>query len=83
LSFRQGQPVHINSDITLSDRELIFCNGGSQSIIAVELKKFSNFRIIDEKADLDAHLARPREVLNQVYEALARGNLFTNGRHFS
>jgi hypothetical protein len=75
-------PAHINSDITLSDSELIFCNGGSQSIVAVELKNFANFRIIDERADLSAHLARPREVVNQVYEALARGNLFTSGRHF-
>jgi hypothetical protein len=75
-------PAHINSDITLSENELIFCNGGSQSIVAIELKNFSNFRIIDEKANLDAHITRPREVLNQVYEALARGNLFTNGRHF-
>jgi hypothetical protein len=75
-------PAHINSDITLSDRELIFCNGGSQSIIAIELQNFSQFRIIDEKADLNAHLARPREVVNQVYEALARGTIFTNGRHF-
>jgi len=75
-------PAHINSDITLSDKELIFCNGGSQSIIAIELENFAHFRIIDEKADLEAHLARPREVFNQVYEALARGNLFTSGRHF-
>jgi hypothetical protein len=75
-------PAHINSDVILSNRELIFCNGGSQSIIAVELENFSKFRIIDEKPDLAAHLARPREVVNQVYEAFARGTLFTNARHF-
>jgi hypothetical protein len=75
-------PAHINSDITLSDSELIFCNGGSGSIIAIELENFSKFRIIDERADLAAHIARPREVMNQVYEALARGTVFTNGRHF-
>src|SRR3954453_636598 len=66
-------PAHINSDITLSDSELIFCNGGSQSIIAIELDNFARFRIIDEKPDLAAHLARPREVATQIYEAFARG----------
>ena len=33
-------PAHINSDITLWERELIFCNGGSQSIVVIELEKF-------------------------------------------
>ena len=47
-------PAHINSDVTLSDRELIFCNGGSQSIVAIELDNFARFRIIDEKPDLAA-----------------------------
>ena len=75
-------PAHINSDITLSDRELIFCNGGSQSIIAIELDNFARFRIIDEKPDLAAHLARPREVATQVYDIFARGSFGTNSRHF-
>jgi hypothetical protein len=75
-------PAHINSDITLSDRELIFCNGGSQSIVAIELDNFARFRIIDERADLAAHLARPREVATQVYDAFARGSFSTNSRHF-
>jgi hypothetical protein len=75
-------PAHINSDLTLSDKELIFCNGGSGSIIGVELENFSKFRIIEERADLTAHLERPREVANQLYEAFARGTVFTNGRHF-
>jgi hypothetical protein len=26
-------PAHVNSDIAISDSELIFCNGGSQSIL--------------------------------------------------
>ena len=75
-------PAHINSDITLSDSELIFCNGGSQSIIAIELDDFARFRIIDERPDLAAHLLRPREVATQVYEAFARGSFATNSRHF-
>jgi hypothetical protein len=75
-------PAHINSDITLSDRELIFCNGGSQSIIAIDLETFARFRIIDERPDLAAHLARPREVATQLYDIFSRGNFGTNSHLF-
>jgi hypothetical protein len=75
-------PAHINSDVTLSQSELIFCNGGSGSIIAIDLENFAEYRIIDERADLAAHLERPREVANQLYEAFSRGTLLTNSRHF-
>jgi hypothetical protein len=75
-------PAHINSDMTLSDSELIFCNGGSQTIIFLDLQTFSKFRIIDERPDVATSLAHPREMATQVYDALARGNFFTNTRHF-
>jgi hypothetical protein len=75
-------PAHINSDITLSDKELIFCNGGSQSIVCIDLETFSNFRIIDERPDFKTAMEHPREMATQVYDALARGNVFTNSRHF-
>ncbi len=75
-------PAHINSDMTLSSTELIFCNGGSQSIVLIDLESFAKFRIIDERPDLAATLERPREVSTQVYDVLARGNVFTNTRHF-
>jgi len=74
-------PAHINSDITLSDREVIFCNGGSQSVVLVDRETFGSFRIIDERPDLAQHLARPREVTTQVYDVLARGGVFTSARH--
>ncbi len=74
-------PAHINSDMTLSDTELIFCNGGSQTIVCIDLETFASFRIIDEKPDLAAQLQRPGEVATQVYDVLARGNLFTEHRH--
>ena len=74
-------PAHINSDLTLSDTELIFCNGGSQTIVCIDLESFSKFRIIDERPDLATQLAHPREVATQVYDVLARGNLFTSSRH--
>lgn len=74
-------PAHINSDLALSDTELIFCNGGSQSIVCLDLASFASFRIIDERPDLEDLLQRPREVATQVYDVLARGNVFTNNRH--
>lgn len=75
-------PAHINSDMSLSDTELIFCNGGSQTIVFLDLESFSKFRIIDERPDIPTSLAHPREIATQVYDALARGNFFTNTRHF-
>jgi hypothetical protein len=74
-------PAHINSDLTLSDTELIFCNGGSQTIVCIDLETFAKFRIIDERPDLQTQLQHPREVATQVYDVLARGNMFTNSRH--
>ncbi len=74
-------PAHINSDMTVSDQELIFCNGGSQTIICIDLESFAKFRIIDEKPDVNTMLQHPREVGTQVYDILARGGLFTSNRH--
>lgn len=74
-------PAHINSDITISDNELIFCNGASQTIICIDLESFASFRIIDEKPDPAELMNHPREVATQVYDVLARGGLFTNSRH--
>ncbi|HVJ35476.1 MAG TPA: hypothetical protein VND94_20360, partial [Terriglobia bacterium] len=34
-------PAHINSDVTLSDSELIFCNGASQTIVFIDLESFA------------------------------------------
>lgn len=75
-------PAHINSDITLSERELIFCNGASQSVVLIDRGTFASYRIIDERPDLTIQLARPREVATQLFDIFARGNFFTNSRHF-
>ena len=75
-------PAHINSDITMSDSELIFCNGGSQSIMFVELDNLARHRMIDERPDIAALAKRPREVATQVYETFTRGNFFSNSQHF-
>jgi hypothetical protein len=74
-------PAHINSDICLSDTELIFCNGASQTIMCIELANFAKYRFIDEKPDLQPQLDRPREVATQVFDALVRGNALTNSRN--
>lgn len=75
-------PAHINSDIALSDSELIFCNGGSQSILFVELADLARHRMIDERPDIVEQARRPREVATQVFETFTRGNFFSNSQHF-
>jgi hypothetical protein len=75
-------PAHINFDVTLSHNELILCSDGSRSIVAIELANSARFCVIEERPDLAAHLACPREVATQVYDALARGSFATNGRRF-
>ncbi len=76
-------PAHINSDVIVSDRELIFCTGGSQTVIGIALDDFASWRIIvDERPGLAGQLRHPREVASTVGGTLARGNIFTNSRHF-
>jgi hypothetical protein len=74
-------PAHINSDVTISDRELIFCNGGSQSVVLVELESLAKFRIIDERPNLVTSLRKSRQVATQAYDVLCRGSFFTSNRH--
>jgi hypothetical protein len=74
-------PAHINSDMTLSDQELIFCNGGSQSILFIDLADFASFRMIDERPDLAELAMRPCEIVNQIYDVFSRGNFFGNSQH--
>jgi hypothetical protein len=76
-------PAHINSDVTLSDEEFIFCTGGSQTVIGVSLRDLASWRIIvDEKPTLEEQSRHLREIGSTVSGALARGNIFTNSRHF-
>jgi len=74
-------PAHINSDITISDTELMFCNGGSQTIVCIDLETFSKFRIIDERPSFATQLKHPRQVGTQIFDVLARGGFFTSARH--
>lgn len=75
-------PAHINSDMTLSQRELIFCNGASQTIVLLDRASFASYRMIDERPDLATQMAHPREVATQIHDIFVRGNFFTNSRHF-
>ena len=75
-------PAHINSDVVVSDSELIFCNGASQTIVFVELEGYANHRLIDERPDLGRLLESKREIASQVADAFSRGNPFTDSRHF-
>jgi hypothetical protein len=74
-------PAHINSDVTISDKELIFCNGASQTIVFIDLESFAKYRLIDERPDIATSLQCSRQMATQVYDSLCRGGLFTNTRH--
>ena len=75
-------PAHLNSDITLSKSELIFCNGASQSIVLLDRESFAHYRMIDERPDLQTQMQHPREVATQLYDIFARANVFASTRHF-
>jgi hypothetical protein len=74
-------PAHINSDITISDTELMFCNGGSQTIVCIDLETFSKYRVIDERPSFLTQVKNPRQVGTQIYDVLARGGLFNSSKH--
>jgi hypothetical protein len=74
-------PAHINSDVTISDTELIFCNGASQTVVFIDLATFADYRLIDERPTLAETFGKKRQVATQCYDALARGGLFTSTRH--
>jgi hypothetical protein len=76
-------PAHINSDITISDTELIFCNGASQTIVFIDLETFAKFRVLDERPSLSQIVRHKRQVATQIYDSLARGGIFTSARHFA
>jgi hypothetical protein len=71
-------PAHINSDVTISDRELIFCTGGSHTVVLVDLATLSQHRIIDEHPGALDQWTHARQAAATVTEALSRGNVFGN-----
>jgi len=75
-------PAHINSDVTVSSTELIFCTGGSQSIVLLDLESFAEFRIVDERPDVITQARHGRAAATQFVDAFSRGSPVTNSRHF-
>ena len=75
-------PAHINSDITISDRELIFCTGASQTIVFIDRESFAHYRMIDERPGFETLANNKRALATQVADALCRGSLITDSRHF-
>ena len=71
-------PAHINSDVTISDRELIFCTGGSHTVVLVDLATLSQHRIIDEHPGALEQWTHARQAASTVTEACSRGNVFGN-----
>jgi hypothetical protein len=75
-------PAHINSDIALSDSELIFCTGGSQTIMLIDRASFATYRMIDERPNLQTLSNNKRALAAQVADAFSRGSPLPNSRHF-
>ena len=76
-------PAHINSDVTISDTELIFCTGGSHTVVLVDLATMSHHRIIDEHPGILDGLSRSRESAATVIDTLARANVFNNSHLYA
>lgn len=66
--------AHINSDITVTEREIVYCNGASQSIVCVSRDSLAEYRVIDQRPTLLEWLARPRELARQTLDVLSRGS---------
>ncbi len=75
-------PAHINSDVTISDTELIFCTGGSQTVVLIDLATMSTHRLIDENPGAASAWRMPRQSWQTVVDSMARGNVVTNSRHY-
>ena len=72
----QDTPAHINSDVCISDRELIYCNGGSGTIVMIDLE---TLRVVPDHrraaGRCDAAARRPRRPRAPSIDALTRGSL--------
>jgi len=76
-------PAHINSDVTISDSELIFCTGGSHTVVLVDLLTMTTHRVIDEHPGVLDSLALTRQSTATVAESFMRGNFFGNSHLYA
>ncbi|MDQ1535670.1 MAG: hypothetical protein QOE58_63 [Actinomycetota bacterium] len=81
-SAAQDTPAHINSDVCVSDKELIYCNGASGTIVMINLDDFTSYRMIDERPRLLQQLRAGRQAAGTSIDALTRGSVVTNGPQF-
>jgi hypothetical protein len=76
-------PAHINSDVCISDTELIFCTGGSQTIVLIDLETMSRHRLIDEHPGLIGQWGYSRQMSATVSDTVSRGNFFTESHLYA
>ncbi|GGM88765.1 hypothetical protein GCM10009721_12360 [Terrabacter tumescens] len=76
-------PAHINSDVTISDSELIFCTGGSHTVVLVDLETMTHHRLVDEHPGALESWAYPRQSLNTLAESFMRANVVGNANLFA
>lgn len=76
-------PAHINSDVTISDSELIFCTGGSHTVVFVDLLTLSQHRLIDEHPGALESLGLTRQSVSTAAESVMRGNFFGNSQLYA
>lgn len=76
-------PAHINSDICISDTELIFCTGGSQTVVLIDLETMSSHRLIDEHPGLLGQWEYPRQISSTVFDTVSRGSFFTESHLYA
>ncbi len=76
-------PAHVNSDVCVSDRELIFSTGGSHTVVLISLQDMASFRLIDERPTWEEQLACTRQSASTVVDVLSRGNPVTSGKHYA
>jgi hypothetical protein len=74
----QDTPAHINSDVCVSDRELIYCNGASGTIVMIDLASFTSYRMIDARPPMGAQIRAGRQAMRTVADCMSRGSIVTN-----
>ena len=78
----QDTPAHINSDVCITDNELIYCNGGSGTIVMINLEDFTSYRIIDERPNILRQLRASRQAAGTTIDGLCRGSVVTGSHGF-
>ena len=77
----QDTPAHVNSDVCISDKELIYCNGASGTVVMIDLEDFASYRILDARPGFFARLRAGRQAFRTLADALTRGPILSGGHH--